>query len=141
MPRGPRARLELRLDHRQRRQLRLSTNALLFPCSYYHYYQFYNDDAGSVLMVGTLPEVRYPSRKAQSPCYATSTKIGGPGGHGGNGWALMFVDGHSQFARYIQLYPGTLEASQPGLDHKRIAGLRSALRARARTKAGVGARF
>jgi len=86
----------------------ISTNDLLFPCSYYHYHQFYMDDTGFTLTVRKLSEVRYPTRKAQSPCFAASAGSAAVVGHGTKGLSLMFVDGHAQFAFYSQLNPGTL---------------------------------
>jgi prepilin-type N-terminal cleavage/methylation domain-containing protein len=86
----------------------ISTNDLLFPCSYYHYFQFYMDDAASGLTVRKLPEVRYPTRKAQAPCFAASPNTAAVVGHGPKGLSLMFVEGHAQFALYRQLNPGTL---------------------------------
>jgi len=88
----------------------LSTNQLLFPCSYYYYFQFYNDDDGSALKLRRVQEVRYPTRKAISPCFASAPNSafdiyeGTPtGGHGTKGMSLLFVDGHSQFALYRNL--------------------------------------
>ena len=88
----------------------ISTNDLLFPCSYYHYFQFYMTDntSGPVLAQRKLPEVKFPSKKAQSPCFAASQNTASVVGHGTKGIALMFVDGHSQFVIYKQLFPGTL---------------------------------
>ena len=86
----------------------ISTNELLFPCSYYHYFQFYMADDASRLKVRKLSEVAYPTRKAQSPCFA--------GGHGPKGLSLMFVDGHSQIAFYTKLNPGTLKDEPYNLD-------------------------
>jgi prepilin-type N-terminal cleavage/methylation domain-containing protein len=86
----------------------ITTNQLLIPCSYYHYFQFYMDDAPAGLMVRKLPEVRYPTRKAQSSCFAASANSAAVVGHGTKGLSLMFVDGHAQFALYRQLNPGTL---------------------------------
>jgi prepilin-type N-terminal cleavage/methylation domain-containing protein len=86
----------------------ISTNELLFPCSYYHYFQFYMDDAASGLAVRKLQEVRYPTRKAQSACFAATLNSAAVVGHGTKGLSLMFVDGHAQFALYRQLNPGTL---------------------------------
>ena len=88
----------------------LSTNQLLFPCSYYFYFQFYNTDDGSALKLRRLAEVRFPTRKAISPCFASSPNSafdiynGTPtGGHGTKGMSLLFVDGHSRFATYQNL--------------------------------------
>ena len=50
----------------------ISTNQLLFPCSYYYYYQFYNKDDGSELKLRRVAEVRFPTRKAISPCFAST---------------------------------------------------------------------
>ena len=86
----------------------ISTNELLFPCSYYHYHKFYMNDAGTALVVRKLHEVRYPTRKAQSVCFASSANSGGAVvGHGTTGFSLMFVDGHAQFTTVKQLNPGT----------------------------------
>ena len=86
----------------------LSTNDLLFPCSYYHYYQFYMDDTGNHLARRKVSEVRYPTRKAQSSCFAASAGSPAVVGHGTKGMSLMFVDGHSQFTFYQQMNKGTL---------------------------------
>ena len=50
----------------------ITTNQLLFPNSYHYYYQFYNDDSGAQLTVRRLSEVRFPTRKAISACFASS---------------------------------------------------------------------
>ena len=87
----------------------ISTNDLLFPCSYYHLFQFYATDKDPILVTTRkLGEVRLPSRKAQTCCFATSVKTPAVSGHGTQGLSLMCVDGHSQFVRYRQLNPGTL---------------------------------
>ena len=87
----------------------LSTNDLLFACSYYHLFQFYATDKDPILVTTRkLSEVRLPARKAQTSCFATSVKNPTVSGHGTQGLSLMCVDGHSQFARYRQLNPGTL---------------------------------
>ena len=95
----------------------ITTNQLLFPCSYYYYYQFYNDDTGSELQLRKVPEVRFPPRKALCPCFASTAKdafdvtSGSPsGGHGRNGMVLLFVEGHSQFAKYLELNPTSVTA-------------------------------
>jgi prepilin-type N-terminal cleavage/methylation domain-containing protein len=85
----------------------ISTNELLFPCSYYHYFKFYMDDPSTSLAVRRVQEVRYPTQKALSPCFASTVGNASASGHGTKGMALMFVDGHSQFATYRQLNPGT----------------------------------
>ena len=88
----------------------ITTNQLLFPSSYYYYHQFYNDDAGSALKLRHVQEVRFPTKKAISPCFASTpntaydvTLDSPTGGHGTKGMSLLFVDGHSQFALYPQL--------------------------------------
>jgi len=88
----------------------ITTNQLLFPASYYYYHQFYNNDAGSALTLRKVQEVRFPTRKAISPCFASTPKnvydlmLNTPtGGHGLKGMSLLFVDGHSQFAPYTEL--------------------------------------
>jgi prepilin-type N-terminal cleavage/methylation domain-containing protein len=86
----------------------ISTNELLFPCSYYYYFQFYGDETKLIPQVHKLAEVRFPSRKAECSCYAGTTDIDAPVGHGKKGLCLMFVDGHSQFVPFRQLNPGRL---------------------------------
>jgi prepilin-type N-terminal cleavage/methylation domain-containing protein len=85
----------------------ISTNELLFPCSYYHYHKFYMKDDASALAVRKVAEVKFPTRKALSPCFAASQNSAAVVGHGTKGIALAFVDGHSQFPTYKQLFPGT----------------------------------
>jgi len=86
------------------------TNYLLFPCSYYYYFQFYMDDSGGALKVRKVSEVRYPTRKAIDPCFASSpgsyfdvTLNSASGGHGTKGMSLLFVEGHSEFVPYPKL--------------------------------------
>ena len=88
----------------------IRTNDLLFPNSYYYYYQFYNTDDGSDLKLRKVPEVRWPTRKAISPCFASTpsyafdvSKNTPSGGHGPKGMSLLFVEGHSEFAAYERL--------------------------------------
>ena len=88
----------------------ISTNQLLFPCSYYYYYQFYDDDTGSALKLRRVSEVRFPTKKAIAPCFASTPNSANDviqgtlsGGHGIKGMSLLFVDGHAQFALYPQL--------------------------------------
>jgi prepilin-type N-terminal cleavage/methylation domain-containing protein len=88
----------------------ISTNQLLFPCSYYYYFQFYNKDDGSALQLRKVSEVRFPTRKALSPCFASTLNSAydiyqdtPTGGHGTKGMSLLFADGHSQFALYVNL--------------------------------------
>jgi len=88
----------------------ITTNQLLFPCSYYYYHQFYNIDDGSALKIRRVSEVRFPTKKAIAPCFASTPKsiydltLDTPsGGHGPKGMSLLLVDGHAQFARYPDL--------------------------------------
>ncbi|MHB8522117.1 MAG: type II secretion system protein [Limisphaerales bacterium] len=97
----------------------ITTNQLLFPCSYYYYFQFYNTDDGSALKVRRFQEVRFPSGKAVMVCFASTPNYAfdvsqntPSGGHGTKGMALLFVDGHSQFARYDQLNATFVNAGQ-----------------------------
>jgi prepilin-type N-terminal cleavage/methylation domain-containing protein len=85
----------------------MTTNDLLFPCSYYHHYQFYMADDASRLAIRKVSEVRYPTRKAQMSCFAGSAGSAAVVGHGTNGYSLMFVDGHAQFASHSRLNPGS----------------------------------
>ena len=92
----------------------LTTNELPFPNSYYYYYDFYNDDVdgGRSLALRKTRDVRYPTRKAMSPCFASSaggyfdiTMNTPSDGHGPNLMLLLFADGHSQSATFAQLVP------------------------------------
>jgi prepilin-type N-terminal cleavage/methylation domain-containing protein len=100
----------------------ISTNQLLFPDSYYYYQVFYDFEAGAIALRKVL-DVRYPTRKAMVPCFASSGKeaydiaLDTPTyGHGPEGMQLLFVDGHAQFANYIILVPsnGGPPAPPPG---------------------------
>ncbi|MBI2926290.1 MAG: type II secretion system protein [Pedosphaera parvula] len=85
--------------------MNIRTNDLLFPCSYYYYHQFYNDDTASPkLKQRFTTEVRSPAKKAIMPCFA-ETELSGTVGrnniaHGKDGFPILFVDGHSQFVKY-----------------------------------------
>ena len=85
----------------------MRTNELLFPCSYYYYHQFYNDDTTSPkLTPRRTAEVRSPAKKAVMACFAEpeNGNLGAKNlAHGKEGLPLLFVDGHSAFARYTQL--------------------------------------
>ena len=88
----------------------IPTNQLLFPCSYYYYNQFYHTDDASALKVRSVTEVKYPTKKAISPCFASTKgkwndirKGTTSSGHGTRGMALLFVDGHSEYAAYESL--------------------------------------
>jgi len=88
----------------------IRTNELLFPSSYYYYNQFYHSDDASVLKVRRVNEVKSPSKKAISPCFASSKGKANDirqgtttSGHGTRGMSLLFVDGHSELAPYDRL--------------------------------------
>jgi prepilin-type N-terminal cleavage/methylation domain-containing protein len=88
----------------------IPTNQLLFPSSYYYYNQFYHTDDGATLRVRRVPEVKHPTKKAISPCFASTKgkwndirKGTASSGHGPKGMSLLFVDGHSEFALYERL--------------------------------------
>ena len=85
----------------------ISTNELLFPCSYYYYHQFYNDDTGSPkLTPRSVTEVRFPSKKAIVSCFA-EPEFGNLAdrniAHGRQGFPLLFVDTHSEYVVYRRL--------------------------------------
>jgi prepilin-type N-terminal cleavage/methylation domain-containing protein/prepilin-type processing-associated H-X9-DG protein len=93
----------------------MTTNMLLFPCSYFYFIQFYISDAGG-LQPRRQSEVVNPTKKVLGECFAskrgtipvntTGTYVGANSGvHGNQGLSLLFVDGHSQFARYRDLNP------------------------------------
>ncbi len=88
----------------------IPTNQLLFPSSYYYYNQFYHTDDGAALKVRRVTEVRFPTKKAISPCFASSKgkandirKGTTSSAHGTRGMSLLFCDGHSEFAYYDTL--------------------------------------
>jgi prepilin-type N-terminal cleavage/methylation domain-containing protein len=92
--------------------LGMSTNQLLFPCSYFYFIQFYSDNSG--YKPRRLSEVLFPTRKVIGECFAskrgtipysgTGTYVSTSSGvHGTKGLSLQFVDGHAQFSRYVDL--------------------------------------
>ena len=85
----------------------LRTNDLLFPDSYYYYHQFYNNDTTSpTLTVRSTTEVTSPSKKAVISCFAEpeNGNIGDRNiAHGKDGVPLLFVDSHSEFAKWKKL--------------------------------------
>jgi len=88
----------------------IKTNELLFANSYYYYNQFYHTDDGAALKVRRVGEVKSPSKKAVSPCFASAKGKwndvqGGTASsaHGPRGMMLLFVDGHSELAPYATL--------------------------------------
>lgn len=87
--------------------LSLRTNDLPFPCSYYYYHQFYNDDTTSPKLTQRVTgEVGSPTKKAIVACFA-EPEFGNLGdrnvAHGKLGFPILFVDGHTAFTRYRQL--------------------------------------
>ena len=85
----------------------IKTNDLLFPCSYYYYHQFYNDDTQSpTLKQRTTTEVKSPAKKAIAPCFA-EPEHGNLGdknvAHGKEGFPILFVDGHCEFVKYRRM--------------------------------------
>ena len=85
----------------------LRTNELPFPCSYYYYHQFYNDDTQAPKLTQRVTtEVQNPTRKAIAPCFA-EPENGNLGdrniAHGKEGLPLLFVDGHSEYVTYRRL--------------------------------------
>jgi type II secretory pathway pseudopilin PulG len=102
--------------------LGLATNALPFPCSYVYYQHFYVDDNASALKQRSMTEVASPSKKAMRACFASvpgkyfdtiSAQTRSYGGHGAKGMSLLFVDGHSQFARWEGLNPTSYNGKDP----------------------------
>ena len=98
----------------------ITTNQLLFPDSYLYYYQFYMDDTGSQLAVRKVSEVRFPTRKAICPCFASNPNMvndvenaTATAGHGRKGMMLLFVDGHSQLTPYISLNTTLVVGGKP----------------------------
>ena len=101
----------------------IHTNQLPFPDSYYYYLQFYTTDSGSALQVRKSQEVRFPPRKTICPCFASNPNFAfdivrgsTSGGHGRNGMVLLFVDGHAQFANYLQLTAPLTNGSIPSFN-------------------------
>jgi prepilin-type N-terminal cleavage/methylation domain-containing protein len=98
------------------RSVGIRTNELLFANSYYYYAQFYHDDVVSAVKPRRTSEVRFPPQKAVFICYASAADTdyaltgSPPSGHGGNGFSLLFTDGHSQFAKFQQLNRGQLNS-------------------------------
>ncbi len=93
--------------------LGLATNQLPFPCSYVYYQHFYANDDASALTQRKLSDVKFPTQKAMRACFASvpgtffdiSPTRKSLGGHGPRGMLLLFVDGHTQWARWEQLNP------------------------------------
>ncbi len=85
----------------------IRTNDLLFGNSYYYYHQFYNDDTGSPkLTQRRMSEVKSPSKKAVTSCFAEpefGNMFDKNLAHGRGGWPILFVDGHSAYVKTNQL--------------------------------------
>ena len=93
----------------------ITTNQLLFSCSYYYCFPFYTDDAQSALKVRKVQEVRFPTQKGILICYASAPNNADALGHGPKGQSVLFVDGHSQFLLFDQLGPGGFDYTVGGL--------------------------
>lgn len=93
----------------------VTTNQLLFPCSYYYCYPFYSDNAFVALKVRKVPEVQFPSQKGILICYSSAPNNADALGHGPKGQSVLFVDGHAQFLPFAQLGPGGFDATVDGL--------------------------
>ncbi len=90
----------------------ISTNQLLFPCSYFYYFSFCHVDDSWQPEVRKVQDVLHPTQKAISPCFASKPDdcfapvFGSQAyGHGPKGMSLLFVDGHSEFVKYERLNP------------------------------------
>jgi prepilin-type N-terminal cleavage/methylation domain-containing protein len=88
----------------------IPTNQLLFPCSYYYYNQFYHTDDNASLKLRRPSEVKFPTKKAITPCFAstkgkwdTIQKGTSTAAHGFRGMMLLFVDSHAEYAPYDRL--------------------------------------
>ncbi|MHC1763054.1 MAG: type II secretion system protein [Verrucomicrobiia bacterium] len=88
----------------------MRTNDLLFPNSYYYYVTFYRTDDNATLRVRKTADVKSPAKKAIDPCFASTARTAFDvrknsltGGHGTKGMALLFVEGHAEFALYDRL--------------------------------------
>ena len=98
----------------------IRTNELLFPSSYYYYNQFYHNNDASALHVRSFNEVKFPSKKAISPCFASAKGKANDvrqgmttAAHGTKGMALLFVDTHSEYAPYSRLNAPFKDGSTP----------------------------
>jgi type II secretory pathway pseudopilin PulG len=86
------------------------TNGLPFPCSYYYYAAFYTQNGSRP--PHKVSEVTHPTQKAVEVCFASGTKalfdtdlVPPNNGAHGPGLNWIFVDGHSQFAKWQQMNP------------------------------------
>ncbi|MBI4325137.1 MAG: type II secretion system protein [Chloroflexi bacterium] len=113
------------------RVLGIPTNQLPFACSYVYYQHFYVKDDASALAKRRMAEVTWPTRKALRACFAsvpgkffdvTSAQNRANGGHGRQGMSLLFVDSHSQSARWSQLQPTSYNGADPVYNFDWTAG-------------------
>ena len=93
----------------------LRTNHLLAPNSYFYLEQFCSKDDQEVPKVRRTTEVRFTGQKAIFQCFASApgeplvswinrnAPVRSTTGHGTNGFSLLFVDGHAQFANFSRL--------------------------------------
>jgi prepilin-type N-terminal cleavage/methylation domain-containing protein len=98
------------------------TNVLPFPCSYYYFASFYQNNIGvsNAPAPYKISQVRYPTRKALEPCFASANDalfdadLDPPmnGAHG-PGFNLLFVDLHAQFIGWRQLNPCPANPTRP----------------------------
>jgi len=84
------------------------TNKIPFPDSYHYLNQFISSDDNSVDGPRKMSEVRSPSKKAIYVCYASTDRATAIPGHEPTGEVFLFVDGHSQFAKFRQLNPPSI---------------------------------
>jgi prepilin-type processing-associated H-X9-DG protein len=90
-----------------------ATNELPFSCSYYYYASYYGARH-------KVSEVLHTSEKAVQVCFSSAnnslfdTDLNPPknGAHG-DGLNLLFVDGHSQFAKWNRLLPCSANVTRP----------------------------
>ena len=91
-----------------------NTNELRFPNSYYYYAAYYTGGRHKI------SEVRSPVSKAVQVCFSSAnnqlfdTDLNPPmnGAHGaGLNW--LFVDGHSQYAKWSQMIPCAANPTRP----------------------------
>ena len=89
-----------------------------------YYSQFYSTDDNTGVKQRSASEVATPTLKAIRACFAsvlgrnayfdvTSRQLRSKSGHGAEGMVLLFVDGHSQFARWQQLNPTGTNGTDP----------------------------
>lgn len=91
----------------------VSTNQIPFSGSYYYYNAFYNGSH-------KVTEVKFPTDKAVQVCFASANNSlfdtdKNPPNNGAHGAGLnwLFVDGHSQFAKWAQMNPCSANPTRP----------------------------